>query len=174
MLQCFNVECEDVQENYDEDHTDKHYQPLEVLAEEDSELKALLLYIKNKRIEIDSVLTVVGNEHFWNFCLGKLKELFPNRNYNRAIEVPQDLIPEEVEDFINDVKKICNKITGDQRDEIEGGLENVEGFVDDAHDNEGCIKKRIRDVLSDDEEIQSLVTDIQVLQDKLRFEKKKI
>ena len=52
----------------------------------------------------------VGNEWFWNFVLNELKKLFPYRNYNRAIETPEDIIPDEIEDLIEALKKKCNDV----------------------------------------------------------------
>ncbi len=39
-------------------------------------------------MEIDAVLEQVGDERLWEYIMGKLIELFPTRDYNRAISMP--------------------------------------------------------------------------------------
>lgn len=160
-----------VEEDYDKPLDNRHhFTNLQNLAEEgdlDPKLEAMLPYIKNKRIEIDSVLAEAGNKKFWNFCLDKLKGLWKNRNYNRAINIPEDIIPEEIEDFIEDLKEKCNDVTADGRIEIDATLEEIEGFIDDVDSSEEDIEDQIREVLSEDRGIQSVVTKVEELKEKL-------
>jgi hypothetical protein len=54
-------------------------------------------------VEIDSVLTALNNNAiFWQFIHFKLQERFPTRNYNRAIDIPEYVIPDCVEE-LNDI-----------------------------------------------------------------------
>jgi hypothetical protein len=162
---------ENVEEDYDKPLDKRnHFTNLQDLAEEghlDPKIEGMLPYIRDKRIEIDSVLAEVGNERFWIFCLDKLKGLWKNRNYNRAIVIPQDVIPEQIEEFIEDLKEKCNVVTADRRIEIEAALADIEGFIEDIDSNEEDIEDQIREVLSGDENIQSLVTKVEELKEKL-------
>ena len=128
----------------------------------------MLPFVKHTRVEIDSVLAAVGNEKFWNFVMKKLGE-FPTRNYNRAINTPIDVIPQEIEDFLTALKRKCNTVAEDQRDETEAQLEVVEGFIENIGDKEEGIKGQIREVVSDNEDIKALVADIQKLTEKYPF-----
>ena len=162
---------ENVEEDYDKPLDKRnHFTNLQDLAEEgflDPKIEQVLPYIRDKRIEIDSVLAEVGNERFWNFCLAKLEGLWKNRNYRRAIVIPQDVIPEQIEEFIEDLKEKCNEVTLDERIEIEATLEDIEGFIDDVDNSEEGIEDQMRDVLSGDENIQSLVTKVEELKERL-------
>ena len=161
------LERKNVEEDYDKPlHRRNHFKNLEELAEKgrlDSKIEGMLPYIKNKRIEIDSVLAEVGNEGFWNFCLSKLKGLWKNRNYNRAINIPQNILPKQIEEFVEDIKEKCNEVTSDKRLEMEGKLVNFKGFISDVDRYEGNLESEIRDVLSNDTDIQSLVRMVEEL-----------
>jgi hypothetical protein len=66
-------------------------------------------FLSNKRIEINAVKNVAGAEELWNWIIRRLQETYPNRNYNRAVNVPEpsQYIPSELqklEDLIEDDK----------------------------------------------------------------------
>jgi hypothetical protein len=42
-------------------------------------------WLKNYRIELDTVLAAAGLKAFWNWLKWKLKQAWPHRNYNRAM-----------------------------------------------------------------------------------------
>ena len=44
-------------------------------------------FLKTSRIEINVVIAAVGDKRFWKFIMDKLQELYPIRNYNRAIKL---------------------------------------------------------------------------------------
>jgi hypothetical protein len=162
---------ENVEEDYDKPLDKRnHFTNLRDLAEEghlDPKIEQVLPYIRDKRIEIDSVLAEVGNERFWNFCLDKLKGLWKNRNYNRAISIAQDVVPEQIEEFIEDLKEKCNEVTAYRRIEIKAALEDIEGFIGDIDSTEDGVEVQMREVLSEDGDIQSLVTKVEELKEKL-------
>lgn len=162
----FELNPEDVEEKY---NPKDHFKALEELAEDDPDLEALLPYLENKRIEIDSVLAEVGNERFWHFVLDGLKNLFPNRNYNRAIETPEDIIPEEIENLIEALKKKCNEVAADKCNDIQTELGDFKGFILDVDEKDKDIERQIRDVLSEDNQIKELLLDVQNLKKKYDF-----
>ncbi len=165
-LTYFELNREDVEEEY---NPKDHFKALAELAEDDPVLEELLPYIENKRIEIDSVLAEVGNERFWNFVLNKLRKLFPNRNYNRAMETPEDIIPEEIEDLIEALKKKCNEVAADKRNDIQTELGDFKGFIDNIDDKDKDIEQQIRDLLSEDNHIKELLLDVEDLKKKYDF-----
>ncbi|MFL6381102.1 MAG: hypothetical protein ACJ72S_07415 [Nitrososphaeraceae archaeon] len=64
-------------------------------------------FLKERRIEIDAILAQVGDERFWESIIFKLKQLYPKRNYNRAISLPEryskekfDLLPRATKKLI--------------------------------------------------------------------------
>lgn len=71
-------------------------------------------FLSTKRIEINAVLAEVGDVRFWEFVMYKLKEAYPKRNYNRAIELPSqdpdadetDLYPPAIKSLFLHVRKV--------------------------------------------------------------------
>ena len=55
--------------------------------------------MSRKRIEINSVKTKVGTEKLWEWIIYRLEDIFPNRNYNRAIDVPTVVKPDDLKEF---------------------------------------------------------------------------
>ena len=47
-----------------------------------------LEYLKSNRIEINTVMSAVKPRRFWEWLQWKLQQIWPNRNYNRAMDLP--------------------------------------------------------------------------------------
>jgi len=112
-----------------------------------------------KRIEIDSVLRVIGNERFWNFILKELDSVFPTRDYNRAITIPEYVPPKEIDDLIANIKTIVSEFQKDERENISSELVDIEGFID-VKPKEKEIKDRLRANIQDNSEIKDKVMDL--------------
>ncbi len=98
-----------------------------------------------------------------------LKKLFPNRNYNRAIETPEDIIPEEIENLIEALKKKCNDVAADKCNDIQTELGDFKGFIVNVDDKDKDIELQIREVLSEDNHIKELLLDVEDLKKKYDF-----
>jgi len=46
-------------------------------------------FLKDRRIEINAVKNAVGAEELMNRIVRKLDEIYPSRNYNRTIVLPE-------------------------------------------------------------------------------------
>ena len=46
-------------------------------------------FLKEQQIEIDAILAQVGDEGFLEYIMFKLGQLYPKRNYNRAISLQE-------------------------------------------------------------------------------------
>lgn len=165
-LNHFGLNSEDVEESYDDDHPRKHFDALEKLAEEDPALRELLPYVKDKRIEIDSVIAIVGNKRFWKFIIGKLGILSRHRDYNRAIDTPEFVMPKQIESFIKVIKEKCKKAAAFEYNKIKDELKEVKGFIDDIDKRTEENGKRIADAISDDEDMKEVIADIEKLKDR--------
>ncbi len=73
----------------------------------DERFKNVDVEFLERRIEIDAILAQVGDERFWEYIIFKLKQLYPKRNYNRAISLPEryskekfDLLPRATKKLI--------------------------------------------------------------------------
>ena len=89
-LRYFGLNFEDVEEQYNAPSFDMDFSKF--ATEEELE------YLKPKRIEIDSVMIAVNdNQKFWDYIVKKLQEKFPTRDYNRAIDIPEHVVPTTLE-----------------------------------------------------------------------------
>jgi excinuclease UvrABC nuclease subunit len=65
-------------------------------------------YLKDKRIELNSIMSRIGEikrdkrkgpQLLWKWLKAEIIETFPTRNLNRAIDVPEFVLTESMEDF---------------------------------------------------------------------------
>ena len=56
-------------------------------------------YLRDKRIELDTVVNVVGAQKFWGWLQDRILKTFETRNYNRAITVPRYVPTPTMEEF---------------------------------------------------------------------------
>ena len=83
------------------------------------------------RIEIDSVRAQINNnEEFWKYILEELNIVFPKRDYNRSIKVPECVLPTIFEQFKENVTSIVREIQAPERTKKIEELKNIEGFLD--------------------------------------------
>lgn len=94
-------------------------------------------FLKEQRIEIDAILAQVGDERFWEYTMYKLKQLYPKRNYNRAISLPEsyskeksDLLPEATKKLMRYIMDLIEDGTKETESAIRTGQQNVDGFLD--------------------------------------------
>ena len=103
-------------------------------------------FLKNKRVEIDAVLAKVGGERLFEYILDKLKELYPKRDYNRAIEIPTELDAKH-EKSLEVIDKHIDQIINDESIQVKQELKQFEGFTD-VKEKEEEIKLRLKNVLT--------------------------
>jgi len=157
-IQYFGLDIDSVQERYEP--SNNHLQPIQKMANDNPGLKRIVDYLLYHRIEIDSVLAKVGNEPFWNFILEELNSLFPVRNYNRAIEMPEFFLPKEIESLLDKLKTKLSKITLEERQKIKKELEFTKGFIDNIEKKSKDIEERIKAVISNDNDVENLMSEI--------------
>lgn len=165
-LEYFGLDPSNVEEGY---KPQSHLTNLRVLSEKgllDAKSELLLPYIEDKRIEIDSILSEVGNERFWEFIAQRILEVFPNRDYNRAVKKPGNIIPRDVEEIISAITTKCNDVTEITRKEIENDLQDYEGFIDNVDEKDHQIEYEIRKTLSEDKEIKLLIAELEEIKRK--------
>lgn len=112
---------------------------IEEIMENDDRFADLdIEFLKTSRIEINAVIAAVGDQRFWNFIMDKLHELYPTRNYNRAIDLPSedtdidetDLYPNAIRKLILQVRKIAANAVEETEKKIISEQKNVQGFLD--------------------------------------------
>jgi hypothetical protein len=94
-------------------------------------------FLKEERIEIDAVLAQVGDERFWEYIMFKLKQLYPKRDYNRAISLPEryskekyDLLPQATKKLTRYIMELTEDGTEQTEAAIRTEQKNVDGFID--------------------------------------------
>jgi hypothetical protein len=112
---------------------------VEEIIEEDTRFADLDIdFLRTSRIEINAVIAQVGDVRFWKFIMDKLQQLYPTRNYNRAIKLPSqdlgsdetDLYPSALRKFILHIRDIVKTAIEETEKDIELEQESVRGFLE--------------------------------------------
>jgi hypothetical protein len=116
MLDYFEIDFDDVSETYD---PDSHYNTVRKYLESNGYniiSKELFKRLKTERVEIDSILSQVSNEEFWDYIIKFLEEKFPNRDYNRSIDInKKTVLPKTLQEFVDDINNIVNEAQEPER-----------------------------------------------------------
>ncbi len=63
-------------------------------------------YVENRRVEINSVVTELDdNAKFWEWIVQKLRDRFDTRNYNRAVDIPEYMMPKCLESLNEKIRE---------------------------------------------------------------------
>jgi hypothetical protein len=153
-LEYFNLEREDVEEEYDPKN---HLNGIVNLVSEKE-----FLYLSNKRIEINSIKTQVGTEAFQKWIVHKIQGLFPTRDYNRAIETGEAVVPDELKGYFDDITAKIQDYQKSRCDEMTKTLDDTEGFRK-VPEFRSAIDKTLQEVVEDIEEYQDFMQKIEDL-----------
>jgi hypothetical protein len=129
-----------------------------------------LEYLENHRIEIDSVQRATGYQKLWDFIIKKLEERFPERNYNRAIRIPQvkDVFPDI---FLEFQKLLMEKMIPEGNiltSEIWASFWEYRGIKDDIIDDEIALKEYFKSEISRSNNLTDILDKIKDLIKHLR------
>jgi Protein of unknown function C-terminus (DUF2399) len=86
-------------------------------------------FLYQERVELDAILAKVGDERYFQYILDTLKELYPIRNYTRAIEIPSDELEAKHEESLDLIKARVKEVIDAESKKIEEELSQVEGFI---------------------------------------------
>ena len=121
----------------------------------DGTTQTYIEFIKNRRIELNTIVDEIGAQRFWNWLKSKILEIFPDRDYNRAINVPQYVLTPTMTAFQQKLIQSVTGIASPMVDDIKYDLESTEGLLD-IYDTESEIKQELLDSLLDEPEIQKI------------------
>ena len=164
-LEKLELSKEKVEENVQqEEKDDKHLTGLKKLSQEQipspyskDEWDQMIEYLESrKRIEIDSVIAYVGHENFWNYIMKELDSIFSTRDYNRAIDIPEYVLPTLFDQFKEKVIDIVSEKQSPFIEKLSELYSNTSGFLDvkeEMKDNE----KELRSFVDKDEEIKNRI-----------------
>jgi hypothetical protein len=134
------------------------------IIEEDPRFQDLDIdFLKESRIEINAIIAQVGDVRFWKFIMDKLQEIYPTRNYNRAIELPSqdletdetDLYPNAIRKFILYIRKREANAVKESEQKIKSEQEEVTGFLEVAVQKQKN-KELVMKAISEDEDIKKI------------------
>jgi hypothetical protein len=117
-------------------------------------------YVSKKRIEIDSVMAAVNdNAKFWRYILSKLEAKFPTRNYNRAINIPDYVMPTSLESLNMMIQKKSTSILQMERIKLKEQFSKTTGFLD-VIQYDDLIQRQLRTIIENDYTIKALLEKI--------------
>ncbi len=112
-------------------------------------------WLKDYRIELNTVLTVIKAQKFWNWLKFKLEELWPDRYYNRAWFGRDDPLTPVMQDFIRRLHNTTKPIVAPKYKAVQTSLTKVKDFIDiDEKDKQ--IKSSMQKVLLKHEQIKGI------------------
>ena len=125
-----------------------------------SQSKKDVEYVSKKRIEIDSVMAAVNdNAKFWQYILSKLEAKFPTRNYNRAINIPDYVMPSSLESLNKMIQKKSTSILQKERIKLEEQFSKTAGFLD-VRQYDDLIQGQLRTIIENDYTIKAFLEKI--------------
>ncbi len=107
-------------------------------------------FLQTRRIEINAVKNKVGAKRLWRWIFDKLEEIYPNRNYNRAVEMPQPhwFRPPQLLQLDELVDKRLKRVLMPEIISCEQDLEDYPGFIKDIPAYEQQLYWIFKDVLN--------------------------
>jgi hypothetical protein len=112
-------------------------------------------WLRDYRIELNTILTVIKAQKFWNWLEWKLEQVWPDRNYNRAVDLDKDPLTPIMEKFIQQLHNTTKPIVEPKYQKTEKQLTKVKGFID-VDQKEGKIKKSMQNILLKNDQIKGV------------------
>jgi hypothetical protein len=92
----------------------------------------------------------------------KAKDKFPTRDYNRAINIPEYIMPLCLEVLNGQVREKCTPILKQELNKMKHHFSNTTGFLDIKLFDKS-IPIRLRKIIENDNRIKALLSDIESL-----------
>lgn len=122
-----------------------------------------LQYLKQKRVEIDSVLAATSAKNLWGVVLDRLGKAFPNRNYNRALYITDYDTPIWYDEFTDMAEKLFGRKAAAYTEEVRDKYSNYKGFIKDIQKQEQEIYQGQRDAVEGDEIVDGLRRKLEII-----------
>ncbi len=135
-------------------HYQRYLREVHVIDGEDI---SFIDWLENNRIELNTILASAKPEPVWKWLKWKLGEVWPNRDYNRAIDVYDSMLSDTMDKFVEWCTDLSKPIIKDKVKELKETLSKSSGFFDDVVAKKEEIDNDIRDnFLMKHEEIQKV------------------
>jgi hypothetical protein len=119
----------------------------------------VLEFLKYRKVEIDAVLAVVGNERFWGYLIHKLRQYYPTRDYTRVIKSSPEVsnyYPTVVYGLQSVLGKYIDLILQDESSAVEDELKEIGGFIENINQRRQNIDKRYRGIVDKEETLKEI------------------
>ncbi|MFL6360383.1 MAG: hypothetical protein ACJ72V_13710 [Nitrososphaeraceae archaeon] len=114
-------------------------------------------YLKDNRIELNTILAAAGPRAFWNWLHCKLLQVWPNKDYRRAIFINDYKLTPTLARFVKWCQEKSKPIIANRVAEAMEGLSSVSGLIDDIHQKQQEIEDDIlNNTLLNNDEIKEL------------------
>ena len=115
-------------------------------------------FLKDNRIELNTIISAVEPEAFWNWLKAKIVDVWPSRNYNRSsIQLNETMQSPTMIKFVQWYEDKTKPIIADDIAKAEEDLLHVNGLIDDIYDKQSEIENYIlNNTLLPNKEIQEL------------------
>ena len=158
-LDHFGLEREQVEEAYDPGN---HLAGIKNLVSQEE-----FEYLRHKRIEINSIKMKVGTKAFQDWIIKRLGELYPTRDYSRAIEFSttielEAVLPDELKQHIDNIASKIEDYQIDKRDEILDTYTDFEGFSEVPKELEDA-NNHLKKVITDNSDYQDFMNKVNEL-----------
>jgi hypothetical protein len=131
-------------------------------------LTKYLPYLKTRRIELNAVMNIVHAEPFWNWLKRKLIENFPTSNYNRAIEVPDVIIPRAMIDLNDLINNQFEMALSDCVGHFKTELSSTVGLIENTTDELESISFTLLNTLLKNPKVNLILKDVVNLTNKIK------
>jgi hypothetical protein len=155
-----NLKLSDVEERYTPGNAMKKLEKLAFWGEEKKIYERNFYYLREKRIEIDSIMEAAGAEKFWKYVIKKLAKQFPERDYNRSLTIQENIKPEIYYNFVKMLNDKIKEVLKDDIKKIRNELRNHKGIIEDVQAKEQEISDTLQDLVDKHTKLRPLRTKI--------------
>jgi 5S rRNA maturation endonuclease (ribonuclease M5) len=202
-LEDLGLRAEDVEEKYDttnNKHLDALNKELEEALERGEEngieedieeftyIKNNLYYLKENRIEINSITVRLNdNAKFWNWIEDKQRFWFPDRDFTRSANVPEYVEPDELLELNNVIRQKGTAALEPQREELQEKLRNnniKNAFLFDRtnkikpdydfDDYDAAIAEQSKEIEVNNDEVKPYLIEIRKILDEMKDKNKAV
>lgn len=114
-------------------------------------------YLRDNRIELNTILAAAGPEAFWNWLRYKLLQIWPNRDYRRAIFIEHYKLTPTMTKFIRWCQETTKHIIANKVALATEELSNITGLIENIHHKKQEIEDDIlNNTLLNNNEIKEL------------------
>ena len=125
--------------------------------------RTYLNFLEKNRIELNTIMTLIGPKRFWNWLYSQIIELFETRDYTRVIPAQPYKITLPIMDKLNSrVEILIDDAIRDEKDVISDELSEVNGLLN-TRVKKAQVHERLMDIVDEDEDITKFSEELERL-----------